>query len=390
MALTLLALGAIGHAVLWIALINRVHALGIARRWVNIVTVVCVAMLVIAPLGIVATWLLQTEPQSSLARPATTISWTYICLCAGVSIVATMDRLYWAVRARGAATLLTDHTTHLCLKDKSASLTSPGMVAWLANLPGNEVLNVSVHEKELAIPRLAKAHDGLRIVHLTDLHMSGRLTREYYDHIVDEVNRTEPDIVAITGDIVEGDKFCDWIPPTLGRLQSRYGAFYVLGNHDRRATESCVKKSLADAGVTHVGGSWRQIMADISPLVLAGNELPWFKPAADMTDCPVAGPAGRPTRILLAHSPDQFNWAIANDFDLMLAGHLHGGQVRVPLLGAVTSPSMYGVRHAAGVFRSGSTVLHVSRGTGGLTPIRYNCPPEIAVLVLRPSSAAGG
>ena len=54
--------------------------------------------------------------------------------------------------------------------------------------------------------------------------MSGRLTRDYYEHIVDEVNRAEPDIVAITGDIVEGDKFCDWFPSTFGRLESRFGA----------------------------------------------------------------------------------------------------------------------------------------------------------------------
>ena len=138
-----------------------------------------------------------------------------------------------------------------------------------------------------------------------------------------------------------------------------------------------------EAGVVHVGDCWQQIMADNSPLILAGNELPWFKPAADMTNCPVSGPFGRPTRSCSPHSPDQFKWAIERDFDLMLAGHLHGGQVRLPILGAITSPSLYGVRHAAGVYRSGSTVLHVSRGAGGLTPLRYNCPPEIAILTLR-------
>ena len=67
----------------------------------------------------------------------------------------------------------------------------------------------------------------------------------------------------------------------------------------------------------------------------------------------------------------------------MLAGHNHGGQVRLPFVGAILAPSRHGVRYAAGAFRSGNTVMHVSRGTSCLTPLRYNCPPEIALLILR-------
>ena len=103
-------------------------------------------------------------------------------------------------------------------------------------------------------------------------------------------------------------------------------------------------------GSSIVGSTWRQVtIRQRRPLILAGNELPWYKPAADLSDCPKSdSPAGRPLRILLAHSPDQFKWAQANDVDLMLAGHLHGGQVRLPLLGAITSPSIHGVRYVAG------------------------------------------
>jgi predicted MPP superfamily phosphohydrolase len=86
---------------------------------------------------------------------------------------------------------------------------------------------------------------------------------------------------------------------------------------------------------------------------------------------------------LLAHSPDQFQWAQENDIDLMLAGHLHGGQVRLPILGAFLAPSIYGVRYAAGVFTAENTTLHVSRGVSSLMPLRFRCPPEIAILVLR-------
>jgi predicted MPP superfamily phosphohydrolase len=170
-------------------------------------------------------------------------------------------------------------------------------------------------------------------------------------------------------------------------LRARYGVYCVLGNHDRRATETQLKSALAAAGLIHVGGLWRRVMVGETSMIVAGNELPWYKPAPDLSECPNESPAGRPPRILLAHSPDQFRWAQAHGVDLLLAGHLHGGQVRLPLLGAITSPSIHGVRYAAGVFTTGDTVMHVCRGVSSLTPLRYFCPPEVAVLKLCASGA---
>ena len=101
-----------------------------------------------------------------------------------------------------------------------------------------------------------------------------------------------------------------------------------------------------------------------------------------LADAPPRDAAGLPLRFLLAHGPDQFAWAQQNDFDLVLVGHNHGGQVRLPLLGAILAPSLSGTRYAGGVFRRGNTVMHVSRGTGSHTPLRWNCPPEVALLTL--------
>ena len=240
-----------------------------------------------------------------------------------------------------------------------------------------------MHEKQLALARLPAEHDGLRIVHLTDLHMSGRITKAYFTAVVEEVNRLQPDLVALTGDLVERDPCIDWIPDTLGRLHAPGGVYYVLGNHDRRVNQQRLTTALAAAGAVHVGGRWQQVTVRGVPLVIAGNELPWYRPAADLSGCPPHDAAGLPLRLLLAHTPDQFGWAQANDVDLMLAGHNHGGQVRLPLLGAVLAPSRFGTRYASGVFRQRATVMHVSPGTSSLTPVRWNCPPEIALLVLR-------
>jgi uncharacterized protein len=383
MAITLLIVGAVGHVVLWVALINRAHALGVARRWVNLMTLACLAAMGIAPLGVLAALYYQFEWDTTLTRLAATAAWTYVLLCAAICVVSILQRWYLSRHPERDATLLANHTSRITLDNTSETLSAPGIATWLSRLPGNQVLSICIQEKEVAIPRLAAAHEGLRIAHLTDLHMSGRLTRAFFEHVVDEVNRMAVDIVAVTGDIVEGNKFLESLPSTLGRLKSRYGVYYVLGNHDRRADETKLREALADAGLTNVGSTWVQIVVNGAPLVFAGNELPWYKPAADLSNCPNESNAGRPTRVLLSHSPDQFKWAQANDVDLMLAGHLHGGQVRLPLIGAVTSPSIHGVRYAAGLFTAGNTVMHVSRGISALTPLRYRCPPEIAILVLR-------
>ena len=91
---------------------------------------------------------------------------------------------------------------------------------------------------------------------------------------------------------------------------------------------------------------------------------------------------GGPLRIALAHSPDQLAWAQAGQFDLMLAGHTHGGQIRLPWIGPIFTPSRMGVLHSSGLFNAPPTVLHVTRGVSGLLPLRLNCPPEMAHLRL--------
>ena len=82
------------------------------------------------------------------------------------------------------------------------------------------------------------------------------------------------------------------------------------------------------------------------------------------------------------HSPDQIAWARDHDADLVLAGHTHGGQICFPILGAVACPSIHGTRYTDGVYREGTTVLHVNRGLSGRTLLRWLCPPEISLLEL--------
>ena len=86
---------------------------------------------------------------------------------------------------------------------------------------------------------------------------------------------------------------------------------------------------------------------------------------------------------MLSHSPDQIRWARNHNIQLMLAGHTHGGQGRLPLLGPILSPSLYGSRFASGQFYHDPTTMHVTRGLGGTRLLRLNCPPELSLLTLR-------
>jgi predicted MPP superfamily phosphohydrolase len=378
----ILVLGGIGHAILWASLVNRVHALGIQRRWVDLLTLVCGIALVTIPLAIAAALFITTgdEPGSFAWAAAR----SYLAACAAWCVFAVVQRWWWTFHSERRGVLADNHTTRIDLrKESQVPLAAPGVAEWLCRLPGNQVFQLSVQEKQLCIPRLASRHGGLRIAHLSDLHMCGRITKAYFEQVVEHVNRCEPDIVAITGDLVERNACLSWIPDTLGRLRAARGVYYVLGNHDRHVDVARLHRMMADAGLVHVGGKWRQTTLRGVPVVLAGNEVPWYPPAADLSDCPPHDASGLPLRIVLAHSPDQFGWAQRHEVDLILAGHNHGGQVNLPLVGAILAPSKHGVRYAAGAFRSGNTVMHVSRGTACLTPVRYNCPAEIAILALQ-------
>jgi predicted MPP superfamily phosphohydrolase len=373
----LLGLAAIGHVIFWAAIVNRLHGLGIERRWIDVATAACGFALAAIPLAIA--FELWHRPHDGLAFTAT---WGYVYLSASSCLLSALHRVWIALHPERRGALLSNHTTRVDMGHHGREqLTAPGLPRWLARVPGNQVLDLHVHEKRLAIPQMPAGRE-LRVVHITDLHMSGRIAKEYFVQMAAAVNALQPDLIMLTGDLVEREKCMSWLPDTLGQLRAAAGVHYVLGNHDLRVNHRRLVQELNDLGLIHVGGTWREAIVRDTTVVIAGNELPWFGPAPRPAGMPPRDASGLPLRLLLAHTPDQFAWARLHDFDLILAGHNHGGQIRLPILGAILAPSLTGVRYASGTFQRDNTVMHVSRGTGGLTPFRWNCPPEIALLVL--------
>src|SRR5262249_15063619 len=162
----------------------------------------------------------------------------------------------------------------------------------------------------------------------------GTPSRPFFEFIVDRcLADGVPDLVMLTGDIVDTDTHIEWIAPVLGRLRWNVGAFAILGNHDWWYDYERVRDHLRQVGFRNVGNCWEQIELRGEKMTVIGHEGPWFRPAPDMTSCPTEG-----LRILLSHTPDNIRWAQRHNVALMLAGHNHGGQVRLPVLGSIFVP----------------------------------------------------
>jgi predicted MPP superfamily phosphohydrolase len=305
----------------------------------------------------------------------------WVCLMAAAFVIVRW--IYRRATIRPASSLIEQRTHPRDLSDEFAQPPVHGIEAqWLYRIPGNQIFKPVIEHKYLALRGLPRESDGFRIVQLSDWHFTGKIGIEYYQRIAEISNQLEPDLVVLTGDIVDKAKCLGWLPQTLGRLQSKLGRFYVLGNHDRRVQDSAaLRRAIEECGFAPLGGRWHRVEIPGGCLWLCGNELPWFRGAESLSS---VLPSDRDApRVLLAHTPDQFVWAKSRNIDLMLAGHCHGGQIRLPMIGPIITPSRFGVRFASGIFEIGELTMHVSRGICGDDPIRLNCPPEVSVIVLR-------
>jgi predicted MPP superfamily phosphohydrolase len=149
----------------------------------------------------------------------------------------------------------------------------------------------------------------------------------------------------------------------------------------------CCTTKHAYSYMIQAAGQWHSIVIDGVKILLTGNELPWYRDADKSGDAP---DDVFDLRILLSHSPDQISWAKVRGFDLMFAGHTHGGQIAFPLIGPIVAPSKYGVRYAAGTYQIEDMIMHVSRGISGDEPIRLCCPPELGLFTIRSSQLKEG
>jgi uncharacterized protein len=261
--------------------------------------------------------------------------------------------------------------------------------------------------RTVTVPVAPGAPD-LDILHLTDTHMTGydRTLGPWLEALPDALEKT-PDLVIATGDMIDDNTGIDRLIKAVEGLQGRYGRYYVLGSHDYYQTTvrgflKGVRKlyrgarpptaiSFADtarleAGLTASG--WVSVMNETVHIDAAGGSIrlagvsdPIMK--RHRTDH-ITRSRGE-LAIGLMHSPELVSeWALAG-YDLILAGHTHGGQIRVPLWGALVTNSSLPPQLASGLSRVGNSHLYVGPGlgTGKFAPIRFACRPEATLLRLR-------
>jgi predicted MPP superfamily phosphohydrolase len=245
-----------------------------------------------------------------------------------------------------------------------------------------------VVEVEVPIAGLPQALDGFTIAQISDVHVGPTIRREYVQGIVDSVNRLDADIVAITGDLVDGSvpQLREHVAP-LAQLKGRHGVFFVTGNHEYYSGALPWMEEMRRLGITVLHNSYSVVDRSGAQLVIAG--VPDYS-AGHFHDDHASEPAkavqGAPAdakKVLLAHQPRTAHAAAKAGFDLQVSGHTHGGQFW---------PWNHFVRfqqpYTAGLHRLDGLWVYVSRGTGYWgPPKRFGAPSEITRLRLRSSSA---
>jgi predicted MPP superfamily phosphohydrolase len=374
--LLLVAAWVLGQGCLLVLGVNIAHGIGWRSRWLEPATYVAGAL---AAMGTAAggAWGIAHEPGE----------WPivlrfYAIACAGVGLVGlpvcTLERLL-----RRPPRGVSGDSTPIAAPGSGPVESPPlrwagtGRYAWMHRLPGNESLRPRLETWRVELPGLPEALDGLSLLHLTDLHMAPAYDPRFFADVLAAACDPEPDIVALTGDVVEHAEAIEWIGPLLAPVQARLGRFAILGNHDALFDERRIRAALVEAGYADIDGSWMRVTLAGGSIAVGGTSAPWG-PSLDPGQAPVAD-----LRIVLSHTPDLFvsisGWGLV---DLLLCGHVHGGQVRLPLIGPVLMPSRYSRRFDRGFFRRGRTRMYVGDGLGAKHPLRWGCPPAVARLVL--------
>lgn len=245
-----------------------------------------------------------------------------------------------------------------------------------------------VNRYEIPLPRLPRAFDGFTIAQITDLHYGFLMPMGVVRHVLSRVGGLGVDMIVGTGDYIHernSTEQIDAVWPELARLRAPFGVWSVLGNHDHWADTMRSLEWLAETGQ---GVRHRSV-----PIEKGGARI-WVGGSGDFYEDAVGIDAAfqetppNECKVLLCHNPDAIDTPYRTEIDLVIAGHTHGGQVVVPFVGAPILP-VRNKRYSSGLVTTPRTRVFISRGIGwALLPVRFNCPPEIAVLQLRCGSSA--
>jgi predicted MPP superfamily phosphohydrolase len=246
-----------------------------------------------------------------------------------------------------------------------------------------------ITRQTLLFPDLPPGLNGIRIAHLSDVHAGIHMSEAKMREIVAQTNALGADLIVQTGDMIDiSQSFIPDYVRAFRDLHAPLGVVTVLGNHDRYTGQDAVIKGVRDAGQVFVKNGAHVIERGGAALALIGIDDPRNWRADDPQDddldmaLRLTPPAKDAFRILLAHRPGAFDGATPRAIPLTLAGHIHGGQFYLPVVG--WSPGRLITKYVMGHFSQGASQLYVSRGIGVVgVPLRVFVPPEIELFELR-------
>jgi len=230
---------------------------------------------------------------------------------------------------------------------------------------------------------LPAGFDGFTVCHLTDLHLA-EFGQNQAD-LVSLIRENKPDLIAMTGDMVNRDDrdesafltLCDQLPEIAQTC-------FVSGNHEMCGSHEGLEQRLMERGVQVMDNRHVELERDGEILYLAGVGE-WWAYGRTGLDAAMENIPSEGIVILLAHHPEEMPHYVECGANLVLAGHTHGGQVKLPFVGSLIAPNQgFFPRYPDGLFREGGTAMYVSRGLGlSSLPMRFNCPREVAFLTLK-------
>ena len=245
----------------------------------------------------------------------------------------------------------------------------------------------------MPLARLPEAWNGLRIAQLSDFHYDPVFSVHPIRRAVEIVQNLKPDLIFFTGDFITDTTYSKQIvsdkrtalnielcAQLLGGLRSRLGSYAILGNHDVKFNSKAVINALESHGIRVFENSALPLEQNNSRLWLTGIDDA-LEGRPDLEKIFKSVPKDEPT-IMLAHEPDFALQTAKYNVDLQLSGHSHGGQIRIPLIGAAYLPEL-AHKYPRGLYQVGNMKLYTNVGLGTITvPFRFHCPPEITLFTL--------
>ena len=258
----------------------------------------------------------------------------------------------------------------------------------LTHLGGFEASAVEISHVDVTIPDLDPAFRGYRIASIADIHLDEWLNPQCFNEVIDLINQQHSDLVAIIGDLFsyKVDGLSQQMVVALNKLKPKDCSVAVLGNHDHLVGATAVRDVLWRSNVSDLSNDVMTVKKGRATLHVAGvDSVASRKHRLDtvLNKLPPLGPA-----ILLAHEPDFADVsATTGRFSLQISGHSHGGQWIVPGIGPPIR-GLYSRKYPLGRYRVGDMTHYTNRGIGtSIIHLRINCPPEITVFKLMPSSS---